>query len=98
MNDLNTALETQRELTSACQQYREDPVPLSRGGNEYFSFFLYYHFEEGWGQRVVTRRASFRTLEAWVFPKEPIEQAFRNHFSTLQQASLDYLETSLESQ
>lgn len=92
MNDLNTFKEVDRKLTRECQRLREDSTPYSKGDHGYYTFTLYYHLDAQWGQRVVTRRADGKVLEAWVFPREPLFQAAQFHYETLQQAFMDFLE------
>lgn len=91
MNDLNTFKEVDRKLTRKCQRLREDSTPHLEADQGYYTFTLYYHLDDQWGQRVVTRRADGRVLEAWVFPQEPLLQAAQLHYETLQQAFMDFL-------
>lgn len=93
MNDLSTFKEVDRKLTRECQRLREDSIPCSKADQGHYTFTLYYHLDNQWGQRVVTRKADGEVLEAWVFPRESLREATLNHFETLQQAVLDYMET-----
>lgn len=91
MNDLTTFKEIDRKLTRECQRLREDSVPCPQADQGHYTFTLYYHLDDQWGQRVVTQRDNGRTLEAWVFPREPLFQAAQLHYETLQQAFMDFL-------
>ena len=96
MNDLNTFKEVDRKLTRECQRLREDSTPCSGADRGYYTFTLYYHLDDQWGQRVVTRRAEGEVLEAWAFPREPLFQATQLHYETLQQAFMDFLKEETE--
>lgn len=91
MNDLSTFKEVDRKLTRECQRLWEGSTPCPRVGREYYTFTLYYHLDDQWGQRVVTRRDDGRVQEAWVFPREPLFQAAQLHYETFQQAFMDFL-------
>ena len=93
MNSINKAQEVIKDLLNECQRYREEDVPESYTGQGYFTFTLYYHLEEGWGQRVVTYRTGSQVRDIWIFPREPMRDASENHFETLKQANLDYMES-----
>lgn len=94
MNTLRDAVNLERELVAECQRYREDTAPLISREPGYFTFTLYYHLDKNWGQRVVTLREAGKIRDIWVFPRESLREATRNHFETLQQAVLDYQEAS----